>query len=134
MDDSRILGDDSFTDRVLGQAGDRPKRHLRLEEIITAVCRNYAIEENEIATPGKYRKLSEARGMAAWLILETGYGSISALGSLTGRDVTTLSAVAKHLQERAKKDSGLSERMMELKKELGLIALMQAPLFWTPLF
>ena len=126
MDDSRILGDDTFTDRVFGRDKVMTMRQLTMEEIIAAVCRTYSIEEKEIATPGKYRKLSEARGVAAWLILEAGNGTISSLGALTGRDVTTLSAVAKHLQTRAKTDPELMEKMRALKTELGLNALMQA--------
>ncbi len=117
-DDSRILGDDSFTDRVLAQADEKPKHKIRLEEIIACVCREYAIDEKDLATPGKYRSLSEARGMAAWLILETGCGTIAQLGKQTGRDVTTLSTVAKHLQTRAKMDVAVADRMKGVLNEL----------------
>jgi REP element-mobilizing transposase RayT len=124
--DSRILGDDSFIERVLAHADEKPKHKLRLEDIIACVCREYAIEDKELAVPGRYRTLSEARGMAAWLILETGCGTIAELGKLTGRDTTTLSTVAKHLQTRAKTDVAVAERKKELMKELGQNALMQA--------
>ena len=116
--DSRILGDDTFIDKVLVQANERPQRHICLEDIIASVCRKYAMEEKELAIPGKYRQYSEARGMAAWLILETGFGTISELAKLTGRDATTLSAVAKNLRAKAKTDSSVADRMTQLLKEL----------------
>jgi len=111
VDESRILGDDDFMDRVLVR---RPKRPLSLTDIVARVCQEYSIDQQELATPGRYRRRSEARGMAAWLILETGCGSISELGKITGRDVTTISSVAKHLQIRAKADSVLAEKMRGL--------------------
>jgi hypothetical protein len=116
--DSRILGDDSFTDRVLAQAEEKPMRRLQLEEIIALVCREYGIDKKDLATPGRYRILSEARGMAALLILETGCGTVAQLGKLTGRDVTTLSTVAKHLHMRAKTDIARADRMKGLLKSL----------------
>lgn len=119
LDDSRILGDDSFADRVLMHAAEKPKHKILIEEIIACVCRAYAIEEKDLSTPGRYRSYSEARGMAAWLILETGCGTITELGKLTGRDVTTLSTVAKSLQARARTDSAVADRMNGMVKELG---------------
>lgn len=117
--DSRILGDDTFIDKVLIQANERPQRQIPLEEIIATVCRKYAIEVREIAIPGKYRHYSEVRALAAWLILETGNGTIAELAKLTGRDTTTLSAVASNLRARAKADRALAERMAQLISELG---------------
>ena len=117
--DSRILGEDSFIDKVLVQANESPQRSVRLEEIIATVCRKYGIEEKDLAISGKYRHYSEARGVTAWLILETGYGTISELGKLTGRDATTLSTVARNLRTRAKTDTALTDRMTQLMRELG---------------
>lgn len=118
--DSRILGDDTFIERVLEQVEGRPARQIDLDEIMAAVCREYKIDEKDLASPGKYRKLSEARGMAAWLILETGYGTITELGKVTRRDATTLSTIAKNLQAKAKRDSALSDRMKQLLSELEM--------------
>jgi REP element-mobilizing transposase RayT len=116
--DSRILGDDTFIDNVLVQANEKPQRPVRLEEIIANVCLKYGIEEKDMVIPGKYRYYSEARGVVAWLILETGYGTISEFGKLTGRDATTLSTVARNLRTRAKTDMLLADRMTQLMKEL----------------
>ena len=112
--DSRILGDDAFVDRILGekQAVMRPK--VTLVGLIKAVCRKYSIKEEELRGSGRGRRLSEVRGMAAWLILELGVGTLRELGQVTGRDVTTLSSAAKRLQMRAKEDLELAGRMKDL--------------------
>ena len=114
--DSRVLGDDSFIDKVLAQSEARPKQRISLDDIIKSVCMKYGIAEKDLKTPGKYRILSEARGMVSALILETSGSTLAALSSYTGRDVSTLSTAAKTVQIRAKSDQGLADRMNELKK------------------
>jgi chromosomal replication initiation ATPase DnaA len=71
-----------------------------------------------LTAPGKYRHLSEARGVAAWLILETGNVTLSALSRVTGRDVSTLSSAAKAIHVRAKSDHALEECLGKLKEVL----------------
>lgn len=116
--DSRVLGDDTFIDKVLAHAEARPKQRISLDEIIQSVCRKYGIEEVDLKTPGKYRNFSAARGMAAWLILETGGATLAELSSYTGRDVSTLSTAAKTVQTLAKSDQGLADCKMELLESL----------------
>ncbi len=60
------------------------------------------------------RKLTDSRGMAGWLVLESGTGTLVQLGRLTGRDPSTLSSAAKRLQRRAQKDLQLAKRMKQL--------------------
>jgi REP element-mobilizing transposase RayT len=124
--ESRILGEDSFVNRVLSQCEGRAVRPLTVGELAAAVCLEYRVSAQELATAGKYRTMSEARGMVAWLILETGWGTLAELGKQTGRDVTTLSAVAKQLRNRSMSDTLLAERMVRVKKAIDQIALMQA--------
>lgn len=124
--DSRVLGDDAFIDKVLTQAETRPKQQIILDDIIQSVCRKYGIEEDDLRVPGKYRKNSEARGMVAWLILETGEVKLSELSSYSGRDISTLSSAAKAVQNRAKSDQDLADSMREIKESLYLIAITKA--------
>ena len=39
-----------------------------LECFLKEVCEDYSIKEEGVGLPGKDRRISEARGMAAWLI------------------------------------------------------------------
>jgi chromosomal replication initiation ATPase DnaA len=78
------------------------------------VCRDFSLEEKDFSVLGKDRSLSEARGIAAWLVLELGVCTLVELGKRTGRDVSTLSSAAKRLQIRSKTDLKLAGRMIGL--------------------
>lgn len=112
--ESRILGGDAFIEKVLAQAEAKPKQRIALDRIVQHVCKLYGISEEALQAPGKDRVCSAARGMAAWLILETSGTTLAELSRYTGRDISTLSAAAKVLRIRAKGDQGLAERMTEL--------------------
>ncbi len=112
--DSRILGDDAFIDPMLGSKQLKTRSRVTLEGILKEVCRQNSVKANEWKDARKDHRLSEARGMAAWLVLETGVGTLAELGRVTGRDITTLSSAAKRLQRRAQKDLDLDKRMKEV--------------------
>ena len=117
--DSRILGDDRFIDRVLGPKRSMPKSKIGLEDIWSEVCKCYSVDGSEWKSRGKEHRLSEVRAMAAWLVLESGTGTLVQLGKLAGRDPTTLSSAAKRLQSRAQKDLKLAERMKQLLEDIS---------------
>jgi chromosomal replication initiation ATPase DnaA len=79
------------------------------------VCQQYGIAEKDLKAPGKYRKHAEARGVAAWLLLETSAATLAELSRVTGRDISTLSNAARAVQTRAGKDQVLADTMAELK-------------------
>jgi hypothetical protein len=114
--DNRILGDDDFIDRVLGQKTTRLKPKASVERIVLEICRYFHLEERDFFAAGKDRKLSEARGMATWLVLELGVGTIAELSRRMGRDATTLSAGLKRLQIRAKTDYELASTLQSILK------------------
>jgi putative transposase len=117
--DSRILGDDDFIDRVLDRKPRRLRPRANLEKIVLEICRHFHLEEKDFFVKGKDHKLSEARGMAAWLVLELGVGTLAELGRRVGRDVTTLSAGVKRLQIQSKTDSELADAMKLLLKAIS---------------
>jgi putative transposase len=114
--DSRILGDDDFIDRVLDREPRRVRPKATLEKIMLEICRHFHLEEKDFFVKGRDHKLSEARGMAAWLVLELGVGTLAELSKRVGRDVTTLSAGVKRLQIRSKTDSELKDAIKSLSK------------------
>jgi putative transposase len=117
--DSRILGDEDFIDRVLGERSIREKTRPSLDRIIVEICKHFHLNEKDFFVFGKDRKLSEARGMAGWLVMELGVGTLEELGRRTGRDVTTISSGVKRLQNRSKKDFKLAEAMKNLLKAVS---------------
>jgi len=112
--DSRILGDDQFTDRVLERGERRNRRRVSLDRIIREVCRSFSLEEGELLVSGRDHRLARVRGMAAWLVMECGGGTLGELSRRMGRDITTLSSAAKRLQIRSKTDLGLAEKVKKL--------------------
>ena len=118
--DSRILGDDTFVDRVLGQKKEIRRSRVDLGGVIKVLCQHYSIDERELRISSKSRRLSEVRGMAAWLVLQLGVSTLTELGKITGRDVTTLSSAAKRLEIRARNELRLSQRMQGLLKTASL--------------
>ena len=117
--DSRILGGDAFIDRVLGQEQAKPRLKLSLDRIVREVCSQYSVKEKDLRGSARDRRLSEARGMAAWLVLELGACTLGELGKRTGRDITTLSSAAKRLQMRAKRDLKLAEKMRKILESVS---------------
>ena len=112
--DSRILGDDQFIDRVLEKGQRRTRHRVSLDRIIREVCKSFSLEERELLTSGRDHRLSRVRGMAAWLVMECGIGTLGDLSRRMGRDITTLSSAAKRLQIRSKTDFGLAEKVKKL--------------------
>ena len=112
--DSRILGDDTFIGRVLDEKQMKQRQKVSLDKIMVEVCRYFSLKEKDLGGVGKDRRLSEVRGIAAWLVWELGVCTLGELGKRTGRDVSTLSSAARRLQIRSKTDLKLAERMKEL--------------------
>jgi len=124
--DSRILGDDTFIDRILSQKEVMPRSKVSLERILREVCQYYGIEEKDLVSRGKNRRISEARGIAVWLVLELGVCPLGELGKRTGRDISTLSSAVKRLRSRSKTDLKLAKRMEGLLGAASQIAILQA--------
>jgi hypothetical protein len=116
--DNRILGDDTFIERVLDEKEKKQRPRASLDKIMVEVCRHFSLEEKDFSVLGKDRSLSEARAIAAWLVLELGVCTLVELGKRTARDVSTLSSGAKRLQMRSKTDLKLAGRMIGLLKSV----------------
>ncbi len=83
------------------------------------VCKLCSAKEEALRLPGKDRKLSEASGMAPCVIMELGICTLGELGSVTGRDVTTLNSWMKRLHIRAQTDMQLIKATKVLFKAVS---------------
>jgi putative transposase len=52
---NRLLGNDSFIDKVIGTAERKAKQALTLENLLDHVCRRYLIDPSALKKPGKDR-------------------------------------------------------------------------------
>ena len=124
--EGRILGDDCFADEALTKANQRRQRKWELAEMLDAVCRCYGITGSDLKAPGKQRPFSEARAVAAVLVQESQYLSLTELGKVLHRDITALGKAAQRMTRKAMTDARLEKLFDELRGELEGISESQA--------
>ena len=111
--DGRILGDDRFVERMRRQGGATPRR-VTLDEVIKAVCRAYRLKEATLRGSGRRRRPAEARAMVAWLIRDLAGVFLTKVATRLSRDISSISAAATRLEQRAKGDKALAQRHRKL--------------------
>lgn len=116
--EGRILGNDTFVERVYTKSDQTEKKAVTLDAIIDSAGNLYGLTEKEIAAGGKQRCPSEARAMIAYLVREIGGMSLTDLGRRIKRDLSSLSAAAERLLTRSKVDSDLEKRKQLLERAL----------------
>ena len=124
--DSRILGDTIFIEKVLGQGQEKWKKPVTVERIVSHVCRQFSLREDELSGSGKDRRLSKVRAFAAWLILDSGSLTLAELSKRVHRDSSTLSSAAKFLEKQAQTDAELRQLMSKIREELSKIQISKA--------
>lgn len=102
--DPRVLGDEDFVRGVMKLSRQKYRPRINPERLIAIVLKHYKITEEELAAAGKNRLYAEARAFLAWLCLETGSMTLTALGQRLERDVSSLSSAVRRLQLKAKKE------------------------------
>ena len=114
----RILGDDTFIDKVLKDVEQREKEPATIDAIIKEVGRLYGLTEKEIVSGGKQRYPSEARGLISYIVRETKGLSLAELGKRLKRDATSMSHAAENVAHRSKRDDELRKKKKHCEKEL----------------
>lgn len=117
--DGRILGDDVFADEALALADEKHLRTYELIDVIAAVCRVYGISEEMLTAPGKVRQCSEARAVAALLVLESPTLSLTGLGAFLQRNIAPLGRSARRVAALAPDDAGLYAKISAVRDELA---------------
>lgn len=113
-EDLRILGGDTFTEKCLAGSGGRPLR-LTINDIVSAVCLAYNLDESVLKTRSQQRTLAEARAMIGWLASESGCVNLSEVGRYVNRDVGSISSAVRRLSERFHDRPELADRAKTLK-------------------
>ena len=112
--DPRILGEEEFVRGVMKLSRQKYFPKINPDRVFRIVLERYKLTEDDLAAPGKNRQCAEARAYLAWLFLETGCGTLTALGERLGRDVSSLSSAVRRLQLKTKKDEQLAEKFRKL--------------------
>lgn len=114
--DSRILGNDSFTEEILHDS-ETQRAKLSLDRLIEAVNVVYGFSTGAIA--GRTRAASEARGVAAWIAQETVGCTVTEVAKATGRDASSLSSAASRMQAKARTGDELALRKRLVETEIA---------------
>ncbi|HBR18277.1 MAG TPA: transposase [Deltaproteobacteria bacterium] len=115
--EGRILGDDTFIDKVLRNIEQREKKSATIDAIITEVGNLYGLTEKEIVSGGKQRYPSEARGLIAYIVREINGLSLADLGKRMKRDASSLSHAVERMVSRSKREDSLGKRKKHVEKE-----------------
>lgn len=114
----RLLGDDSFIERVLAGSGERPGSPPSLDAIVTAVVGECGVAAADLATPSRGRRLSATRGLIGLIARETGAASLTEVARRFARDQSNISRAVRAAEEEAAGDRALEARLQALKNAL----------------
>lgn len=114
-ENSAILGDDRFIEKVLHREADSIPRRIPLDELVARVSRGYGLREEQLAGVGRYRMAAQARA-AIYLSIQMGSATLTEVARQFGRDVSTLNKGVWRLAERAEASKAESMRLMSLLK------------------
>ncbi len=117
--EGRILGDDTFAERVLHQADQQRPHRYSLQEVLAAVCQAYGITEVQLAAPGKTRFHTEPRAIAALLVQRSPHLRLTDLGKELERDISALGKAAERVGKECARDAVLAARVEGLWRTLG---------------
>ncbi|MGH7902447.1 MAG: transposase [Thermodesulfobacteriota bacterium] len=116
----RILGGDSFIEEVLKEVEEREYRGITIDRIIEVVCERYEVEEIELRSRSRLRKLTEMRKLLSYIVVEYSDESLTKLSKRLNRDVTTMSRELNEYRERVKMERKVREELEVVLGELGL--------------
>jgi REP element-mobilizing transposase RayT len=113
--DSRLLGEGCFLEEAMTKAQIVLEIKPTINEIVAAVKMEYDIDDEILCSRQRSRIGTEARTLVAWAVAEFSDGTISEVGRLFNRDVTTLSACIKRMKDKSRNDPKVAAKMNSVK-------------------
>ena len=93
---------------------------ITIDRIIDEVCVRYEVEEMELRSRSRLRKLTEMRKLVGYIVVEYSDESLTKLSRRLNRDVTTMSRELNEYRERVKLDRKVREELKVVLGELGI--------------
>ncbi len=118
--DGRILGEDSFEEKVLTKALQKVTCRATLDHVLQVVCDQYEICQEDLSSGGSHRRISVPRSVAALIVREMDHLTLMDLSVRLKRDLSGLSQAARRLEKRLEIDKKLSKRINKINKLINL--------------
>lgn len=115
-----MLGDKQFIEEVLTVVTSKKRRQIELHDLITKVCEQHNLTQEELCKAGKHPKPSEARAFLTLIVRELDCFSIESLAKILKRDSTTLIKAANRLELKSNKDTLFAKRMVTIRDWLEM--------------
>ena len=112
--DVRVLGDDKFVEKALGEEVTVKSKRITLKEIVLKVCREYGIKERELQKISRNRKGAEGRSVIGYLCIQTGSATLTEVGKMFKRDVATISKGVRRVEHRVEDSKEVEAKLMGL--------------------
>ena len=116
----RILGEYRFIDEVLKEVEEKEYTGIKIDRTIDVVCMRYEVEEIELRSKSRLRKLTEMRKLVGYIVLEYSDESLTNLSRRLNRDATTMSRELNEYRERVKMDRKVMGELNAVLGELGI--------------
>jgi chromosomal replication initiation ATPase DnaA len=116
---SRVLGDDDFLEKIDKQ--DRRtdnKKKPQLYEIVSRVCREYKIREDDLRSKSRNRELAFARGLVSHIASTLGTSSLKEVAKSLNRDPSALSKQLIKINNRFKESEEDENRKNKIISDL----------------
>ena len=117
-EDTRVLGDEQFTQTVLSCGESLQAAKVTVDQMISAVCREYGAAEDELLAGGQGRRATEVRAAIAWLATELRCATLAEVGCRVRREGSSLSSAVRRLRQRAACEEALATRLDRLRNGL----------------
>ncbi len=98
-------------DPLFQQLEAKPVKPPTVKKIVDAVCTICDVKEKELSKPGRQRKLSEARGLIAWFVVDKRSATLASVAKKSERDLSALSVAVKKIEEGKVESKALRDKL-----------------------
>ncbi len=116
--EGQVLGEDHFVERVFAKASQKIFGSPTLEQVLQAVCKQYGIDEDDLSSGSRQKRISEPRSVAAMIVRDISHLSLTELSRRIERDMSGLSQAAGRLDKKMNSDQGLSKKVDKIMKNI----------------
>jgi len=115
----QVLGDDHFAERAVNESGYPGMiKPPSVQCIVDVICKEYVVDQSVLYEPGRGRKYSEARAMAAFVVQGLEGVTLTLLAKEMGRELSAISQAAGRLHQKMNGDELLRKKAKAIVKAI----------------